>query len=88
MNGHWRILRLLNTLQFNKDLVLFGPGIICDNLSGPYVIANHLSGTWYDDILKRTIPLLFEDVPFNFHKSIWFQHDSAPSIFHAKFIIG
>jgi hypothetical protein len=87
MNGHSRILRLLNILQFNKDLVLFGPGIICDNLSGPYVIANHLSGTWYDDTLERTIPFYLRMYPLIF-MSIWFQHDSAPSIFHAKFIIG
>jgi hypothetical protein len=53
MNGHWRILWLLNTLQFNKDLMLFGPAIIHDNVSGPYVIANHLSGMWYDDILEK-----------------------------------
>jgi hypothetical protein len=35
MNGYWRILKLLNTLHFNKDVVSFGPGIIRDDLRGP-----------------------------------------------------
>jgi hypothetical protein len=56
---------LFDALHFNRLCVN-------DYLTKSNVVANLLSGVWYTDFLKGTIPLLLEDISLNICDGMWF----------------
>jgi hypothetical protein len=67
---------LLYALYFNKGCVNIWIRIVGDYLTGLYMRENFYR-IKNADFLKRTLPLLFEDVHLNIHESRWFQHKHA-----------
>ncbi|KDQ71545.1 hypothetical protein L798_09942, partial [Zootermopsis nevadensis] len=47
-------------------------GIVGDMLIGPHLLPSRLRGH---------LPRLFEDVPLNTRRQMWFMHDRAPAHF-------
>jgi hypothetical protein len=57
MNWYWRILKVLDTLHFNKDLINVGiwARILNQYIIGPNVMADCHCGILYIDFLERTV---------------------------------
>lgn len=56
-------------------------GIIGDNLVGPYIFRNALTGEVYHNFLRDELPELMEEVDLETRDSMWFMHDGAPPHF-------
>ncbi|KAJ4431179.1 hypothetical protein ANN_19776 [Periplaneta americana] len=56
-------------------------GIIGDQLFGPHVLVNRLTGQAYTNFLENTIPHVLEDTPLINRQHIHFVHDGAPAHF-------
>lgn len=56
-------------------------GILGDNLLGPVVLPNRLTGAGYLNFLQNTLRDLLDDIPLNQRQQMWFQHDGAPAHF-------
>lgn len=54
-------------------------GIIGDQLIGPFVFENRLTGLVYKDFLENQLPVLLEDVPLERRHQMIFHHDGAPA---------
>jgi len=57
-------------------------GIVADNLIGPYLMPSPLTGESYKIFLQDVLPGLLENVPLNFRRRMWFQHDGAPAHYY------
>ena len=53
--------------------------VIDNQLIGPAVLTNRLTGRAYVDFLKNELPLLLEEVPLAKRMRKVFQHDGAPA---------
>lgn len=53
-------------------------GIIGDQLIGPFVFQNRLTGLVYKDFVENQLPVLLEDVSLEKRHQMLFQHDGAP----------
>jgi hypothetical protein len=77
MNRHWRILRLLDALHFNKDLSsTFGSELW--TVLGPQVMVTRISVILQVDFPEIACPHLLVDVALNVCEGTWFQHDGVP----------
>ena len=54
-------------------------GVIDNQLIGPAVLPNRLTGRAYVDFLQNELPLLMEEVPLAKRMSMVFQHEAAPA---------
>ena len=54
-------------------------GVIDNQLIGPAVLPNRLTGCTYADFLQNELPLLLEEVPLAKWMCMVFQHDGAPA---------
>jgi hypothetical protein len=52
-------------------------GIIGDQLIGPYVIVQHLTGDIYANFLQDKLPALLANVPLQAQRQMYCQHDGA-----------
>jgi len=52
--------------------------VLGNNLIGPYVINNNLTGKAYEFFLRNELPCVLEDIPLMIRRQIYFQHDGAP----------
>jgi hypothetical protein len=69
----------------NQCLLRYGPVNVCediigDQLLGPVVLHNRLTGAVYLRFLVTDLPVLLEHVPLH-QQHMWFMHDGAPSHF-------
>jgi hypothetical protein len=56
---------------------------ICgDDLFGPYLLSNRLTGQNYEAFLKNNIPDFLADVPLIFRQEVNFMHDDALAHFN------
>jgi hypothetical protein len=55
-------------------------GILNDQLLGPVVLPNRLTGAVHHWILVTDLPVLLEDAPLH-QQHMWFMHDGASSRF-------
>ena len=53
-------------------------GIVDDNLIGPYLLPERLTGHRYLRFLQRVLPELLEAVLLAVSERIWMQYDGAP----------
>jgi len=56
-------------------------GVICDQLIGPYIFPQRLTGDIYANFLQDELPALLENVPLQTRRRIYYQHDGAPPHF-------
>ncbi|KDR19593.1 hypothetical protein L798_06126, partial [Zootermopsis nevadensis] len=49
--------------------------IVGDMLIGPHMLPSRLRGPSNRQFLRRHLPRLFEDVPLNTRRQMWFMHD-------------
>jgi hypothetical protein len=54
-------------------------GVIDNQLTGPAVLLNRLTGCVYVDFLQNELPVLLEEVPLAKRMRMVFQHDEAPA---------
>lgn len=54
-------------------------GVIDNQLIGPVVLPNRLTGAMYADFLENVFPPLLDDVPLATRMRMFFQHDGAPA---------
>ena len=52
--------------------------VLDDQLIGPFVLEDRLTGEAYLRFLQEELPRLLEDVPLNKRDRMCFQHDGAP----------
>ena len=53
--------------------------MIDNQLIGPAVLPNRITGRAYVDFLQNVLPLLLEEVPLDKGMRMVFQHDGAPA---------
>jgi len=53
-------------------------GIVHDQLIGPFIFQERLTGQTYLQFLEEELPTLLEDVPLATRRQLCFQHDGAP----------
>jgi len=58
--------------------------VLDDQLIGPFILEDHLTGEAYLRFLQEELPPLLEDVPLNKQGHIYFQHDGAPPHFSCE----
>lgn len=56
-------------------------GIVHDQLIGPFIFQERLTGQTYLQFLEEELPTLLEDVPLATRRQLYFQHDGAPPHF-------
>jgi len=56
-------------------------GVIGDQLIGPYIFAQCLTGAIYANFLQDEMPALLENVPLQTRLQMYYQHDGAPPHF-------
>jgi hypothetical protein len=56
-------------------------GLIGDQLIGPYIFPQRLTGAIYANILRDELPALLENVPLQTRRQMYYQHDGAPPQF-------
>jgi hypothetical protein len=56
-------------------------GIIGDELPGPVVLANRLTGAIYHGFMVNGLPVLLEHVPLHHRQDMWLMHDGVPPHF-------
>lgn len=54
-------------------------GIISNNLVGPYVLPERVTGESYYVFLREVLPGLLDSVPLGIRRRMWFQHDGCPA---------
>jgi hypothetical protein len=54
-------------------------GICGDNLFGPHILPNRLTGWNYKAFLENNIPNFLADVPLIIHRELHFMHYGAPT---------
>ena len=54
-------------------------GIVHNQLIGPYILPERLTGNVYNIFLEEVLPGLLENVPLGIRRRLWFQHDGAPA---------
>jgi len=52
-------------------------GVIGDQLFGPYIFPQRLTGDIYANILQDELPALLENVPVRTQRQMYNQHDGA-----------
>jgi hypothetical protein len=52
-----------------------------NQLSGPYIFPQHLTGGIYANVLQDELPALLENVPLQTRRQKYYQHDGAPPHF-------
>jgi hypothetical protein len=52
-------------------------GVIGDQLIGPYIFPQRLTGDIYANFLQDELPTLLEDVPLQTRQQMYYQHDGA-----------
>ena len=50
-------------------------GVICDQLIGPYIFPQRLTGDIYANFLQDELPALFENVTLQSRRQMYCQHD-------------
>ena len=53
-------------------------GVLGNELIGPFVFDNNLTGNIYEVFLRNELPGLLEDIPLIIMSHMYFQHDGAP----------
>ena len=61
-------------------------GVIDNQLTGPAVLPNCLTGCVYVDFLQNELPLLLEEVPLAKRMCMVFQHDGAPAHYYSRLV--
>jgi len=56
-------------------------GVIGDQLIGPYIFPQHLTGNIYTNFLQDELPALLENVPLQARRQMYYQHDRVPPYF-------
>ena len=56
-------------------------GIIGDQLIGPYIFPQRLTGAIYANFMRDELPALLENVPLQTPQQMYYQHDGAPPHF-------
>ena len=56
-------------------------GVIGDQLIGPYIFPQRLTGAIYANFLRDELPALLENVPLQTRLQMYYQHDGAPPHF-------
>lgn len=56
-------------------------GIVGSCFIGPVELPPRLNGEQYLNFLQNSLPELFEDIPLNVRRDMWFMHDGAPPHF-------
>jgi hypothetical protein len=56
-------------------------GVIGDQIIGPYIFPQRLTGDIYSSVLQDELPALLENVPLPTRRQMYYQHDGAPSHF-------
>ena len=56
-------------------------GVIGDQIIGPYIFAQRLTGAIYANFLRDELPALLENVPLQTRLQMYYQHDAAPPHF-------
>jgi hypothetical protein len=57
-------------------------GLIGDQLIGPYIFPQRLSGDVYANILRDELPALLENVPLQTRLKFYYQYNGAPPHFN------
>ena len=55
-------------------------GAIGDKLIGPYIFPQRMTGDIYANVLQE-LPTLFENVPLQTRRQMYYQHDGVPPYF-------
>jgi hypothetical protein len=58
-----------------------GCGVIGDQLFGPYIFLQRLTGDIYANVLQDELPALLENVPLQTRLQMYYQRDLAPPHF-------
>ena len=61
-------------------------GFLGNNLIGPFVFDNNLTGNTYEVFLRNELPGLLENVPLMIRSQKYFQHDGAPPHYTRRMI--
>jgi hypothetical protein len=56
-------------------------GVIGDQLIGPYIFPQRLTGDIYANVLQDKLPALLENVPVQTRRQLYCQHEGAPPHF-------
>jgi len=56
-------------------------GVIGDQIIGPYIFPQRLTGAIYANFLRDELPALLENVPLQTRLQMYYQHDGAPPHF-------
>jgi len=56
-------------------------GVIGDQMTGPYIFPQCLTGDIYATVLQDELPALLENVPLQTRRQTCYQHDGAPPHF-------
>jgi len=56
-------------------------GVIGDQLIGPYIFQQRLTGDIYANFLQSELPALLENFPLQTRRQMHYQHDRAPPHF-------
>ena len=56
-------------------------GVIGDQLIGPYIFPQRLTGDIYATFLQDGLPALLENVPLQTRRQMYYQHDRVPPYF-------
>lgn len=59
-------------------------GMIDNNLIGPFLLENRLTGDHYLRFLQNELQGLLEEIPLNIRIQMYFQHDGAPAHFDRR----
>ena len=72
-NPHW-----IRLVQHQRQWsVTVWCGIVGHHIAGPYFIDGILNGRKYRRFLRRTLPILMEDLPLNLLQVMWYEHDGC-----------
>jgi hypothetical protein len=56
-------------------------GIVLNQIIGPYILPERLTGNVYRLFLEEVLPDLLADVPLGIRRRMWFQQDRVPAHF-------
>jgi len=56
-------------------------GVIGDQLIGPYIFPQLVTGEIYANVLQDELPALLENVPLQTRRQMYYQHDGEPPHF-------
>ena len=56
-------------------------GVTSDQIIGPYIFPQHLTGDIYTNLLQHELPALLENVSLQTPQQMYYQHDGAPPHF-------